>query len=188
MLNYLPTALCIGGKTYRIRTDYRVILNIFSAFEDNELSKQDKCYVCLKCLYIDIESIPKKDMQEAAEKAYWFVGGGDIPKSGVNFKTLDWEKDEHIIFPALSKAAGYEVRNVPYLHWWVLVGLFNEVSPDGLFSQVLAIRSKLARGKTLSKTELEFYNLNRQMIDLNRLSDEKEREDEELIRRITGEV
>lgn len=122
MLNYLPTALCIGGKTYRIRTDYRVILNIFSAFEDNELSKQDKCYVCLKCLYIDIESIPKKDMQEAAEKAYWFVGGGDIPKSGVNFKTLDWEKDEHIIFPALSKAAGYEVRNVPYLHWWVLVG------------------------------------------------------------------
>lgn len=115
-------------------------------------------------------------------------GGGDIPKSGVNFKTLDWEKDEHIIFPALSKAAGYEVRNVPYLHWWVLVGLFNEVSPDGLFSQVLAIRSKLARGKTLSKTELEFYNLNRQMIDLNRLSDEKEREDEELIRLITGEV
>ena len=89
---------------------------------------------------------------------------------------------------ALSKAAGYEVRNVPYLHWWVLVGLFNEVSPDGLFSQVLAIRSKLARGKTLSKTELEFYNLNRQMIDLNRLSDEKEREDEKLIRLITGEV
>lgn len=187
-MNYLPTALEISGRAYKIRTDYRVILTIFQAFDDDELTEHEKAYVCVKCLYEDFESIPHKDMQEAVDKAFWFVGGGDIPKSAVNFKTLDWEKDEHIIFPALSKAAGYEVRSVPYLHWWVVVGLFNEVSPDGLFSQVMAIRSKLARGKSLDKSELEFYNLNRQMIDLNALTDEQEREDEELIRHITGEA
>lgn len=187
MLNLLPEILEIGGKSYAIRTDYRVILNIFQAFRDEELTSEEKCYVCLKCLYVDFEKIPQTFMQEAVNKAYWFVGGGDIPKADVQFQTMDWEKDESIIFPAISKVAGYEVRSVPYLHWWVVVGLFNEID-EGLFSQVISIRSKLARGKNLEKYEREFYRIHRSLIDLNRLSDEKEREDEELIRQITGEI
>lgn len=187
-MNYLPTTLEVSGKAYRIRTDYRIVLNIFSAFEDNDLDGKEKCYVLLKCLYVDYDSIPREHLEDAKQKALWFIGGGNIPKSTVDFKTLDWEKDEHIIFPALSKAAGYEVRSVQYLHWWIVVGLFNEVSPDGLFSQVMAIRSKIARGKNLDKWEIEFYNQNRRMIDLNALTDEQEREDEELIKRITGEI
>lgn len=186
MLKLLPTALEVGGKSYAIRTDYRVILNIYQAFGDDELSDSEKCYVCLKCLYVDFEKIPQALMQEAINKAYWFVGGGDIPKADVQFRTMDWEKDESIIFPAISKAAGYEVRSVPYLHWWVVVGLFNEIG-EGLFSQVISIRSKIARGKKLEKYEREFYRFHRNLIDLDRLSGEKEREDEELIRHITGE-
>lgn len=187
MLNLLPESLEIGGKSYAIRTDYRVILNIYQAFGDDELSGSEKCYVCLKCLYVDFESIPEENLQEAVDKAYWFTGGGDIPKADVQFRTMDWEKDESIIFPAVSKAAGYEVRSVPYLHWWVFLGLFNEIG-EGLFSQVISIRSKLARGKKLDKNEREFYRFHKKLIDLNRLSDEEEREDEELIRHITGEA
>lgn len=187
MLKLLPTALEVGGKSYAIRTDYRVILNIYQAFGDDELSDSEKCYVCLKCLYVDFEKIPQALMQEAINKAYWFVGGGDIPKADVQFRTMDWEKDESIIFPAISKVAGYEVRSVPYLHWWVVVGLFNEIG-EGLFSQVISIRSKIARGKKLEKYEREFYRFHRNLIDLDRLSGEKEREDEELIRHITGEI
>lgn len=182
----LPTALTVGGKDYPIRSDYRVILNIIEAFNDPELTDREKCYVCLKCLYEDVTAIPNADMQEAVEKAYWFVGGGDIPKSTLNIKTIDWGHDEHIIFPALSKVAGYEVRTVPNLHWWVLIGLFNEIG-DGMLAQVVSIRTRLARGKKLDKFEREFYRHNRRLIDLNSLTDEEERADAELIKQITGE-
>jgi hypothetical protein len=113
MIGSLPTALEIGGKSYEIRTDYRVILNsIFAAFNDPDLTNREKCYVCLKCLYVDFESIPQRDLTEAIEKAYWFVGGGDIPmeENTPDVKVIDWEQDEHMIFPEINKVAGTEVR------------------------------------------------------------------------------
>lgn len=186
MIGLLPQSLDIGGRAYAIRSDYRAVLNIIQAFNDPQLSEREKCYVCLKCLYVNPD-FAREQLSEAAEKAYWFVGGGDMPKSAARVKTIDWEHDESVIFPAVSKAAGYEVRSVPYLHWWVFIGLFNEIG-DGLFAQVVSVRQKLAKGKKLEKWEREFYSQNRRLIDLNSLTDEQEREDEELIRRITGEV
>ena len=105
MIGSLPTALEIDGKEYAIRSDFRVILRIYSAFVDPELDEREKCYVCLKCLYA--EDIPREHLQEAVDKAYWFVGGGDVPQESVQpAKTIDWEQDESIIFPAVNKAAG----------------------------------------------------------------------------------
>lgn len=164
MIGTLPTTLEIGGKSYSIRSDYRVVLNIYRAFNDPELTDGEKCYVCLKCLFT--EPIPKEHLQETAEKAFWFVGGGDVPQENVRpIKVLDWEQDEGIIFPAVNKCAGYEVRSVPYLHWWTFLGFFNELG-EGLFSEVIAIRSKLGKGKKLDKREHEFYRAHRKMIDL----------------------
>lgn len=190
MIGELPTSLEIGGKQYKIRSDYRVILNICQAFNDPDLTKKEKCYVCIKCLYEDYARIPRAYIQEAVEKAYWFVGGGDIPQGDVQqAKTLDWEQDESIIFPAVSKVAGYEVRSVPYLHWWVFIGLFNEIG-EGLFSEVISIRTKLRKGKPLEKYEREFYKNHRKMIDLQKrlTADEKQAEDEdyEFLKELTG--
>lgn len=190
MIGELPTSLEIGGKPYKIRSDYRVILNIYQAFNDPELKEQEKCYVCIKCLYEDYAHIPREHMQEAVEKAYWFVGGGDIPQENVQqAKTLDWEQDESIIFPAVSKVAGYEVRSVPYLHWWVFIGLFNEIG-EGLFSEVISIRTKLNKGKKLEKYERDFYKSHKNLINLKEKKSEKElaeeREDQEFLNRLLG--
>ena len=99
MIGSLPTALEIGGKEYAIRSDFRVILRIYSAFADPELDEREKCYVCLKCLYA--EDIPREHLQEAVNKAYWFVGGGDVPQESVQpAKTIDWEQDvQHDLGP-----------------------------------------------------------------------------------------
>ena len=70
MIGSLPTALEIGGKLYAIRSDYRVVLNIYAGFNDPELTNQEKCYVCIKCLYEDYAHIPREHMQEAVDKAY----------------------------------------------------------------------------------------------------------------------
>ena len=166
MIGKLPKRLEIGGKEYPIDSDFRTVLNIFAAFNDPELTEVEKCYVCVKNLYEDFSSIPAEDVQEAVEKAYWFAGGGNIPDENISpVKIIDWEQDERIIFPAVNKTAGFEVRNVPYLHWWSFLGIFGEIG-EGLLSQVLHIRMKKAKGKKLEKWEQEFCRDHRGMVEL----------------------
>ena len=190
MIGALPTALEVGGEMYEIRSDFRVVLNIIQAFNDPDLTDQEKCYVCMKCLYTDYCKIPHSDLQSAVEKAYWFVGGGDIPKENVqSAKTMDWEQDESIIFPAVNKVAGYETRSVPYLHWWSFLGLFNEIG-EGLFSTVLSIRQKKAKGKKLEKFEKDFLREHKNLCELQEKKSQQEIEDEkadmEFINKLTG--
>lgn len=167
MIGCLPAALEISGRQYAIRSDFRVVLNIFQAFNDPQLTDREKLEVCLICLYPDLKSIPKKDLQEAADKAYWFVGGGGIPETPHSKSpVISWEHDEHIIYPAISKVMGVlDVRSVPYIHWWTFLGAFGEIS-DGLLSEVIHIRSKKSRGEKLDKTEREFYRNNKGLIDI----------------------
>ena len=188
MIGHLPKSLTVGGKEYAIRTDYRVVLNIFQAFNDPELTNEEKCLICLKCLYVEAESIPQEDMQEAVDKAYSFVEGGDMPKSAVSqVKIFDWEQDERLIFSAVNKVAGFETRAVRYMHWFTFLGLFSEIG-DGLFSQVLHIRQKKAKGKKLEKWEREFEREHKDMIVLKeRLTREQqieEQADEEFLKTI----
>ena len=78
---------------------------------------------------------------------------------------MDWEQDQYIIFPALNKVAGYEIRSVNYLHWWSFLGLFHGID-EGLYSQVMNIRAKKIKGKKLEKWEREFYIEHTELIDL----------------------
>lgn len=189
MIGELPRSLMISGCRYAIRTDFRVILQIITALNDPDLTDKDKCFVAMKCLYKDFEKIPPDKLGEAAEKAYWFIGGGDTPKSEHNVKTFDWEQDEGIIFPAINKAAGYETRTVKYLHWWSFLGLFGEID-EGLFSQVTYLRGKMARGEKLDKWEKRFVREHKALVTLRtKLSEEEQRkqdEDAAFIKALTG--
>ena len=189
MIGELPTTLTVGGKQYAIRSDFRVALNIIQAMNDPDLTDKEKCLVCLKCLYVDCDSLPGENLQEAAEKAYWYIGGGDTPKSENDVKTFDWEQDEGLIFPAVNKAAGYETRAVKYLHWWSFLGLFGEIG-DGLFSQVAHIRGKMARREKLDKWEQKFVREHKKLVVLkSRLTEEAQRredEDAEFLKQLTG--
>lgn len=173
MIGELPKALLIDGAEYPINSDYRVALLIFQAYNDTELTLQEQTRVCIECLYRQIPS----NLNEALKQAIWFLDGGDIPKSKqLPKKLMDWEQDQSIIFPAVNKVAGYETRSVEYIHWWSFLGLFNEVG-EGLFSQVMNIRAKKAKGKKLEKWEKEFYQEHREMIDLKiKLSAEEQAE------------
>lgn len=181
MIGELPESLEIGGKPYRINADFRVILNIFQAFDDPELTEREKCFVCVKNLYQDFESIPESDLQTAINRAYWFVGGGNIPeKSDSSTKVVDWEQDESLYFPAINKVAGFETRSVKFLHWWTFLGYFNEIG-EGLFSQVLHIRNKKSRGKKLEKWENEFIRNNRNLVEIKTKYTKQEQENQKKI-------
>ena len=64
----LPTSLRIGGVDFSIRTDFRAILDILIALNDNELDENDKAYVMLKIMYEKCEEIPPEHIEEALKK------------------------------------------------------------------------------------------------------------------------
>lgn len=182
MIGELPESLEIGGKSYKINADFRVVLKIFQAFDDPELTDSEKCFICMKNLFSDFKNIPEKDLQTAVNQAYWFVGGGNIPEknNARNTKIIDWEQDEFLYFPAVNKVAGFETRAVKFLHWWTFLGFFNEIG-EGLFSQVLHIRDKKSRGKKLEKWENEFLCMNKNLIEIRKKYTKEELEERERI-------
>lgn len=166
MIGRLPTTLEVAGKKMEIRTDFRDILVIMQAFNDPELLPEEKYEVMLEILFMTPEEIPESAYPEAVRQALWFLDcGQEADDKKPSRKVMDWEQDEPILFPAINKVAGREVRAVEYMHWWTFMGYFMEID-DGTFSMVLGIRQKRAGGKKLEKWEQDFYRNNKTLCDL----------------------
>ena len=180
MIGSLPETLEIDGKEYAIRTDYRVVLVIFQALNDPDLTEEEKAMVMLYSLYKDIP----ENAQEALNKAVWFMDGGQTYRSNEK-RVMDWEQDEQIVFSAINKVAGFETRAKEYIHWWTFLGFFNEIE-EGLFSTVIHIRQKRNRGKKLDKTEEEFYKRNRELVNLKKRLSKKEQESLDEVNKLLG--
>lgn len=160
MIGALPKSLTVGGESYKIRSDFRVALLIFQAYNNPELSQMEKRLTCLRCLYVDVP----RNVAEAMEQAEWFLDGGNTIKlKQAPAKIIDWEQDEGLLFSEVNKSAGTEIRLLPYLHWWTFLGYFSTMG-EGLYSQVLNIRQKRAKGKKLDKWERDFFNEHKDMI------------------------
>ena len=165
MIGRLPSALEVGGRSYTIRTDFRDILKIMLAFADPELDDRGK-YVVMLTILFEERDFPVEDVPEAIDQAIWFLDCGQTNEDKKPpRKVMDWEQDEAILFPAINKVAGKEVRAVGHMHWWTFMGYFMEIE-DGTFSTVLGIRQKRSKGKKLEKWEQEFFRNNKALCDL----------------------
>lgn len=183
----LPTSLQVGGVGYFIRTDFRVILDILEAYNDPDNDPEERNLICLWTLYRDIESMPPEHYQEALDKAVEFIDAGFAPdKNAGNKPTLmDWEQDAALIIPAVNRVAGKEIRSLDYLHWWTFLGYYMEIG-ESLFTTIVGIRDKRARRKKLEKHEQEFYKENRHLIMLQKKKSQREREEQEALRKLLG--
>lgn len=170
----LPTSLDVGGVGFPIRTDYRAILDILSWYNNPDCEEDEKHLICLKILYVD--EIPAALQQKALQEAFNFIDGPVEKEGGGKPRLMDWEQDAPILAPALNKSLGVEIRSVPYLHWWTLLGAYMSIQ-ESLFSEVVAIRQKKSKRKKLEKYEQEFYRENKSLIDMHpRLSAEEQAE------------
>ena len=189
----LPTSLEVGGKEYKIRTDYRVILDILSAMNDPEIfepgmteeeKQAEQILTMLQILYIHFDSMPEKDWKEAAEKAVEFIDcgikGDDTPKP----RTMDWQQDAPIIAPEISKVAGRDIR-IGETHWWEFFGYYLGIG-EGVFNTIVGIREKKRKGKKLEKWEQEFYTNNKSLVDLKAKVSTRSDEELEELRNLFG--
>ena len=93
---------------------------------------------------------------------------------------MDWQQAEQIIIPAIDRMQGTEIRALPYLHWWTFLGAYMEIG-ECLFAQVVHIRQKKLKHQKLEKWENDFYNQNKDIIDLKKkISEEQKIEMENL--------
>ena len=177
MFGELPRTVSVNGRERDVRTDFRDILKIVTAFNDPELEDNEKVYICLFIFYEDFADLNSDDYEEAFKAALRFIdrdAESDVPS------VMDWEQDEAIMFPAINKVAGFETRTAEYVHWWTFMGYYMEIS-DGVFSNVLSIRLKKAKGKKLEKWEREFWTSNKNICVLKaKLSEEEQAEKDRL--------
>lgn len=174
----LPTSLRIGEVDYTIRSGWRAVMDIFSAFADPDLDGEMKTEIMIQILYPQWEQIPPRHLQEAVEKACEFLDCGMKPDQKNRPRTMDWEQDAPLILPAVNAVAGREVRLDPELHWWTFFGWYMSIG-EGLFGSVLNIRQKKVKGKKLDKHEEEFYRDNHHIIDLKKAESEEVRKEKE---------
>lgn len=165
--NGLPTALFVGGKEYAIRSDYRAVLDIFLALTDPELDSSDKVLASLGIMYVDADTIPVEHLQEAVEKCFWFLRGGEDEPTRRQTQLVSWEQDFNIIAAPISTIVGKDIRGVEYLHWWSFLSAYMSIG-DCLFSQVLHVRDLRKRGKPLSKADREFERRNSDLIRIKK--------------------
>lgn len=182
----LPTTLEVGGKSWDIRTDYRDVLTVITAFDDVELKANEKAYVCLQAIYKDFDEMPERLYQEAFDAAIKFIERDEGDKGKNNRKkVVDWEQDANLLFPAVNRVAGVEVRTVEYMHWWTFMGYFMEIG-EGVYSTVLSLRSKKNSGKKLEKWEQEWWTKNIGICKIRNRYTEQEKAKQDAINALLG--
>lgn len=195
MIGRLPETLEVDGVDYPIRSDYRNVLNVFEAFEDPELTQDEKWQVAIFNIFADFScsddveeaAIDGFNVNEAAEQITWFISAGQPEKQVLEKPTYNWKQDEQIIFSAVNKVSGKETRELEYLHWWTFLGYFNEVG-EGTFSFIVGIRHKLNHGKKLEKHEKEFLAKNKELVKLEKPKTREEQEQEDAYNALLDEV
>lgn len=180
--NFLPKSLMVGGKEYEIRSDYRAVLDICAALSDPDLDGYDRADALLKILYIDHEEITPGLYDDAINQGLWFINGGDDGNNKPSPRLVDWEQDFKYIVAPINRVCGHEIRDIEYMHWWTFLSAYMEIG-DCTFAQIVKIRSQLAKGKTLDKSDRAWYREHKEIVDFKNRYTEK---DEEMMRQWGG--
>lgn len=177
----LPKKVNIKGVDFEIRYDFRVILEILEALNDEELEGAEKMECVLKMFYVDWEHI--EDISEAIEACYRFIDGGKEPTGRKSPRLVDWERDFDYIIAPVNRVLGYEAREAASVHWWTFLSAYMEMGGESLMCQIISLRDKLSKGKKLEKHEREWLRNNRQLVQLPQ---KYSAADEEMLRKMTG--
>ena len=188
MLGVLQYTVNIDGTEYKLNTDYHIALIIFQAMEDPNLSGHEKMYIMLSSLYEDFENMPPEHYEEAIEQANMFLNGGEICESRPQQKQrlFSWTQDSNIIFSAVNKVAGKELRDPNiHEHWWTFLAYMDNIG-ESTFATYIGIRKKLQRHKTLDPWEKEIYNNNQDKIKLKPLYSDAEQDHYDKLNKMFG--
>lgn len=195
MVNHweLPTSISVNNTEYAIRTDYRAVMDLLTAFSDKEMlgeSEEEtniiRALLVLNILFID--EVKPEDQNEAIKKAIEFIDMGIESSRDVKKPTLmDWDQDAPLIIPAINKVLGREIRADKYMHWWTFLSAYMEIG-ECSFTHIINIRDKKAKGKKLEKWELEYIQEHKEIVLLKEKLTENEQLEREAEKNAVNEL
>lgn len=195
MVNHweLPTSISVNNTEYAIRTDYRAVMDLLTAFSDKEMlgESEDETNIIRALLVLNIlfiDEVKPEDQNEAIKKAIEFIDMGIESSRDVKKPTLmDWEQDAPLIIPAINKVLGREIRADKYMHWWTFLSAYMEIG-ECSFTHIINIRDKKAKGKKLEKWELEYIQEHKEIVLLKEKLTEKEQLEREAEKNAVNEL
>lgn len=176
MMWSLPISVEIDGAEYAIRNkcDYRVVLDVIEALNDEEIEMGYRVECALFIFYEDLTGL--KDVRMAITEMMKIINLGEETTEEEQHKPqlMDWKHDFHQLTPPISRVLGYSVRDKKhYTHWYDFIGAYMEIG-ECTFNNIVSIRSKRLKGKKLESWEQEFYKENKKLVDFpQKLTDEE---------------
>lgn len=117
----LPMQAELGGVRYAIRSDYRDVLELLrwlNGQADPALDQSERWYVAMRLFYPEFAALPQPLWPDATQFLTEFLAAGRREQPRPGPALMDWQQDAPLIAAGISKAAGQDVRTLPYLHWW----------------------------------------------------------------------
>ena len=159
----LSDTVTVSGTEYPIRTDFRVILEIFVMLDDPDLSDADKTEALFRMFYVERPPDAEAALQAFTDFVDTRHGNQGKKPSG---RLIDWSQDFDLMVAPINHILGFECRAADSLHWRTFLSAYLEIPPESVFARVLRIREKLRTGKKLEKNERSWYNKNRELVHL----------------------
>lgn len=161
----LPTKIKVNENIYNINYDYKTIIKILMAFEDNELTYNEQLHILISNLYK--EQPLNEDMLEAIKKGIKFIDGGTENVEETTKKRIySFKKDGNYIFSGINQTHHIDLSDKVNLHWWVFLSLFMDMSSDCTFGELVYYRKRKNEGK-LTKEEKANYNKIKKLVELD---------------------
>ena len=161
----LPTKIKVNNNLYDINYDYRTIINILLAFEDDELTNDEQIYIMLKKLYKD--EVIEKDIEEAIIKGFKFIDLGKEHKESKSQQRLySFKKDGNYIFTGINSTHGIDIEKDANLHWWKFMSFFMDMSSECTFGELIYYRKRKQEGK-LTEEEKKNYQKIKDIVELD---------------------
>lgn len=148
----LPDRLPVGDEVFPIRPDFRAVLKVLEALNEERLPLFARWRRALFLFYR--RPVPERLRRQAMEQLCDFITCGQPGQPGP--KLLDWSADAQLIAAEINAVAGKEVRQERFVHWWTFLGWFHAIGP-GVLAETVAIRDKLRRGKKLTPQQRQWY-------------------------------
>lgn len=190
---YNQKSIIVNGVEYKIDSDFRTALLIMQMYNDKALSNLYKHMCMLEMLFTtynedtdEFETNIPEDIEAAIYEGIKYLNCGEEPKEedSKGPQLIDYEKDIDLIFSAIIRSTGKDLREVNYEHWATFVDRCRELDENSTIVYIADIRNAIAKGEKLEKHQEEFLKNNEDKVLISSVSITKDEFEESLQREL----
>lgn len=158
-MNVLLDGVTSEWNGYTVNTDYRNVIRITQAIEDETLLPEERFEIIMLLLFQNDDGTVRDypEPQGIKDIVEWLLTGwnhDNTPKNGSKQRLIDYDVDQWRIYADFRQIYGIDLT-VTRMHYWMFQGLlWSMPAKQSSFLQIIEIRTKKPR-KNATKEERE---------------------------------